>query len=293
MRKQKAHLSEHAGLFKEGEVVLLIDLKGRRYTLQTEAGKTFHSHLGMIPHVCIIGQNEGTLVSTSHGHRLIAFRPTMADVIMEMPRRTQVIYPKDIGPILVHGDIFPGAHVVEAGLGSGALTMALLRAVGAHGQVTSYEARDEIVEQAIRNIHTVAPNTDNLIIKIQDIYELGIDSAPVDRIVLDLPEPWRLVDSAAKALVPGGIFLSFLPTVLQVHMLVQALHDSRQFHRIEVIEVLERPWHVTKQSMRPTHRMVAHTGFITTARQSNSPALETQIRDSSSAEDTHHCSDME
>ena len=160
----------------------------------------------------------------------------MSDVIMEMPRRTQVIYPKDIGPILVHGDIFPGAHVVEAGLGSGALTMALLRAVGDHGQVTSYETRAEIVEQAIRNIHTVAPNTDNLVIKIQDIYELGIDEDPVDRIVLDLPEPWRLVASAAEAFVPGGIFLSFLPTVLQVHMLVQALRDTHRFHRIDLLD---------------------------------------------------------
>jgi tRNA (adenine57-N1/adenine58-N1)-methyltransferase len=165
----------------------------------------------------------------------------------------------------MEADIFPGATVLEAGMGSGALTMALLRAVGREGQVISYEIREDMLKRAIKNITPVLPNRPNHTIRLDDIYN-GIAENEIDRIILDLPEPWRAVPHVAQALVPGGILLCFLPTVLQVHRLVETLDSSPFFDIINTLETFQRPWHVTKQSMRPEHRMVAHTGFLTTAR---------------------------
>ena len=182
-----------------------------------------------------------------------------------MKRVTQVIYPKDIGMILLSGDIFPGAQIVEAGFGSGALTLALLRAVGDHGAVTSYEVRSGQAQIALGNINSLLPENHHLTILEKDIYE-GIDQEDIDRLILDVPEPWQVVHSAAKALVPGGIFLSFVPTILQAHRLVEALTEALVYQLIETTEVIVRPWHMTHRSARPVHRMVAHTGFITTAR---------------------------
>jgi len=182
-----------------------------------------------------------------------------------MERVTQVIYPKDIGVITMLADIFPGARVVEAGFGSGALTLALLRAVGGLGSVTSYEVREGQATKALSNIGPLLPENHRLKIKEANIYQ-GIEEREVDRLVLDVPEPWQVVSSAADALVPGGILLSFLPTVLQIHRLVNALNDELCYQLIETVEVILRPWHVTQRSVRPTHRMVGHTGFITTAR---------------------------
>jgi tRNA (adenine57-N1/adenine58-N1)-methyltransferase len=176
-----------------------------------------------------------------------------------------VIYPKDIGAILLLGDIFPGARVVEAGFGSGALTLALLRAVGPQGSVTSYELRSDQAKKALTNIGPLLPKDHRLTVKEGDIYQ-GIEEAMVDRIVLDVPEPWQVVAQASEALAPGGIFLSFLPTVLQVHRLVESLNGNPCFQLVSTVEVVLRPWHVTERSVRPAHRMVAHTGFITTAR---------------------------
>lgn len=252
-------------MFREGDLALLVDRKGRRYLVTLKGEGTFHSHLGALPHQAIIGQEEGGWFLTTQGQPLLAVKPTLGDFILEMPRVTQVVYPKDLGAILVFGDIFPGACVLEAGLGSGALTLALLRAVGETGRVISYEIREDLVERAMRNIRSLAPHIHNLTIKVGDVYE-GIEERGVDRIVLDVPEPWRVVPWAAEALVPGGVFLSFLPTVLQVHQLVETLKADTRFQLIETVEVLLRPWYVTKRSVRPTHRMVAHTGFITTAR---------------------------
>ncbi|MFQ5860395.1 MAG: tRNA (adenine-N1)-methyltransferase [Dehalococcoidia bacterium] len=252
-------------IFREGEPALLLDRKGHRYLLTLKPGDTFHSHLGTLAHDDLIGQEEGSWLHTSGNHLVLALKPSLADYILEMPRTAQVIYPKDLGAILVLGDIFPGATVVEAGLGSGALTLALLRAVGERGCVVSYELRPELVERAKRNIASLLPNTHNLEVKLGSVYE-AIEEREVDRVVLDVPEPWLVVPHAAEVLVPGGILLSFLPTVLQVHRLVEALRGQGQFQLIETVEVLLRPWHVTRRSVRPDHRMVAHTGFITTAR---------------------------
>ncbi|MBF8267974.1 MAG: tRNA(1-methyladenosine) methyltransferase-like methyltransferase [Dehalococcoidia bacterium] len=261
-RRRKAYPRNR---FAEGDHALLIDRRGRRYFISLSAEKSFHTHLGVVPHADIIGQEIGARVHTATGHELLALSPTLGDFVQEMPHPTQVVYAKDLGAILMYGDIFPGAVVLEAGLGSGALTMALLRAVGVKGRVISYEVRPEFVEKARKNIETLNPDPKNLEIKIKDVYQ-GIDETGLDRIVLDVPEPWHVVPAAAQALVPGGVFLSFLPTVLQIHHLQEALWESRHFDLMETIEVLVRPWSVTRRSVRPVHRMVAHTGFITIAR---------------------------
>ena len=253
------------GRFQEGDLALLIDRKGRRYLLTLSEGSAFHTHVGTLPHKEIIGQEQGGWVHTSRGQSLLAIKPTLGDYVLAMPRGSQVIYPKDLGNILMLADIFPGATVVEAGLGSGALTSALLRAVGETGRVITYEVRDDMVAKAMRNISVLASNPCRHTLNMGDIYK-GIHEQDVDRVVLDVPEPWHVVSQAAKVLIMGGIFLSFLPTVLQVHQLVQALTSDSRFQLIETVEVLLRPWSVTQRSVRPAHRMVAHTGFITTAR---------------------------
>ena len=251
--------------FQEGDLALLIDRKSRRYLLTLREGNSFHTHVGTLPHKEIIGQEQGGWFRTSLGQTLLAIKPTLADYVLEMPRGTQVIYPKDLGNILLLGDIFPGATVVEAGLGSGALTAVLLRAVGEKGRVITYEVREEMVERAMGNIRALVPDPSRHELKLGDIYQ-GIQEEDVDRIVLDVPEPWHVVPWAAQALTMGGILLSFLPTVLQIHQLSQALTEDSRFQLIETVEVLLRPWNVTQRSVRPVHRMVAHTGFITTAR---------------------------
>jgi tRNA (adenine57-N1/adenine58-N1)-methyltransferase len=181
-----------------------------------------------------------------------------------MPRGAQVIYPKDLGPILILADIFPGARVLESGVGSGALTTALLRALGPTGHVTGYEIRDDFAQRAQRNVEAFLGPDQPLRVEVRDVYE-GIDETDLDRILLDLPEPWQVVEHAAKALRPGGILLSYLPTIGQVGKLREALAES-PFGMCESLEVLQRGWHVEGQSIRPDHRMVAHTGFLTHAR---------------------------
>ena len=181
-----------------------------------------------------------------------------------MPRGPQIIYQKDLGNIVSFADIFPGATVIEGGLGSGSLTAALLRAVGPYGRVITYEIDEAVLPKAMRNIGRVMPDASNLEVKIGSIYE-GIDERNIDRVVLDVPEPWQAVGHVADALVMGGVMLSFLPTILQVHRLVGALEQDGRFQLIESMETLLRTWHVTERSVRPDHRMVAHSGFLTTA----------------------------
>jgi len=232
-------------------------------TLEKEG--TFHTHVGTLPHKEIIGRDQGEWFHTSRGQGLLALKPTLADYVLKMPRGSQVIYPKDLGNILVMADIFPGATVVEAGLGSGALTATLLRAVGEGGRVITYEVREDMVKKAMANIESLVSNPSNHTLTMGDIYQ-GIQERDVDRVVLDVPEPWHAVPHVAQALTMGGIFLSFLPTILQVHHLVEAITTDSRFQLSETVEVLLRPWSVTHRSVRPAHRMVAHSGFITTAR---------------------------
>lgn len=253
------------GKFSEGDLALLIDRKGRRYLVRLQQEGSFHTHVGVLAHGEIIGQEQGSWFRTSQGHSLLAIKPTLADYVLKMPRSAQIIYPKDLGNILVMADVFPGATIVEAGLGSGALTAALLRAVGDTGTVTTYEVREDMTERGMKNVRALVSNWSNHTLVMDDIYE-GIKEQDVDRVLLDVPEPWNVVPWAAESLAMGGIFLSFLPTILQVHKLVQTLSTDSRFQLIETVEVLLRPWNVTERSVRPAHRMVAHSGFITTAR---------------------------
>jgi tRNA (adenine57-N1/adenine58-N1)-methyltransferase len=250
--------------FSAGDRVLLVDQKKRRHLVTLEVGGQFHTHAGIVAHDDLIGHSDGTTVYTSRNARLVAVRPTLGEYVLEMPRGAQVIYPKDIGPILVLADIFPGARILESGVGSGALTTALLRAIGPTGHVTGYEIRDDFAKRAVANVHGFLGEAVPLTVEVRDVYE-GIEEQGLDRIVLDLPEPWRVVKHALEALRPGGILLAYLPTILQVGRLREELANA-SFGMVESLEVLQRGWHVEGQSIRPDHRMVAHTGFLTHGR---------------------------
>lgn len=251
-----------------GDRVLLIDGRDRRYLVTLATGRQFHSHLGIVEHDDLIGSTEGSSFRASGGGRYIAVRPTLADYILKMPRGAQVVYPKDIGLILVYADVFPGAVVVEAGSGSGSLTLGLSRAVGPDGRVISYEIRDDHHAGAHKNVtewyEGIGGKPANVELRIGDVFE-GIPEQGVDRMILDLPEPWRAVGPATAALAHGGILCCYLPTVPQVSQAVEAMRAGG-FGLMSTFEGLVRTWNVDGLSVRPDHRMVAHTGFIVVGR---------------------------
>lgn len=251
-----------------GERILLIDTKGRRYLITLEVGGEFHFHRGIVSHDDLIGREDGTSISSTGNEKMLALRPTMADFILKMRRGAQVVYPKDAAMILLNGDIYPGARVLEAGAGSGALTIALLRAVGPEGRVVTYEVREDFAETARANVEQFLGKADNLEIRIGNVYE-QIGDEEFDRAVLDLPEPWRALPVLRKALRSGGVLACYLPTVLQVHQLHLALDADRAWASVRTTETLVRSWHVEERSVRPDHKMVGHTGFITVARRVN------------------------
>ena len=252
--------------FQDGEQVLLTDQRGKRHLIFLRKSETFHSDRGWISHDTIIGQAEGTWMRSSMGLRYLALRPTLAEYVLDMPRGAQVIYPKDLAMILFWADIYPGCRVLEAGMGSGALTLALLRAVGPEGRVITYEQRDDFARRALANIHTRLGEVTTLTVRLGPVEEGLRDEGTVDRVVLDLPEPWTLTSLVAGALRPGGILLSYVPTIIQSQQLTDALGREREWGLVETFETLMRPWNIEGQSVRPFHRMVAHTGFITVAR---------------------------
>jgi len=228
-------------------------------------GQAFHSDRGFIPYDTLVGLPEGTVAVTTRGARYLALRPTLAEYVLEMPRGAQIIYPKDLATIALFADIGPGQTVIEAGVGSGALTLVLLRLVGPTGRVVSYETREEFARRAQRNIEARLGPVVPLTIRAQDIY-LGLEEREVDRVVLDLPEPWRMVEPAAQALRAGGLFCAYVPTVPQSQRVHEALAAHPAFALAETFETLLRPWNIAGPSVRPAHRMVAHTGFLTLAR---------------------------
>lgn len=259
----------------DGELVQLIDNRGRRYQFILRAGASFSYSRGTIPHDALIGLEEGGVVSSSSGEQLVVFRPTLAEYLAKMRKGSQIIYPKDIAAILMLADIFPGATVLEAGIGSGALTIALLRAVGKAGRVISYERRPDFLEIARRNIELFfgrvktagSEGSGELIVKEQDVYE-GIEEKGLDRVLLDLPEPWRALKHVETALRNGGILLCYNPTVLQIYKLSRhlELRYERSFRGMGIYELGMRGWEIKGRSMRPEQRMIAHTGFILVAR---------------------------
>ena len=257
--------------FQPGERIHLIDKKERHYALTLKSGEVFQHSGDRIPHDAIIGKPDGTTVEFSNSKVMLAIHPTLTEYALKMPRGAQVIYPKDLAIIPTWADIYPGARVFEAGVGSGALTMALLRAVGDRGCVVSYEIREDFAAIASKNIERFMGKVPNHFLQIRDAYE-GIeigqgDSAwRFDRVVLDIPEPWQVVPHAARALRVGGMYLSYVPTVPQVMQTVQALEESKVFTLVQNFETLLRTWNVKGRSVRPDHRMVAHSGFITVAR---------------------------
>jgi tRNA (adenine57-N1/adenine58-N1)-methyltransferase len=252
-----------SGDLRAGEPVMLTDRKKRRYLIDLVDGGEFHSHSGVLPHDEMIGNPEGETYRSSRGMVFIAVRPTITDFILKMPRGAQVVYPKDVGPLLIIADIFPGARVLESGLGSGALSTGLLRA-GA--EITGYEIRDDFEQGARDNVGRFLGQAalEQYQTQVRDVYE-GIDETDLDRIVLDLPEPWQVVPHAEKALRRGGIFVAYSPSIIQVSQLHEAMEGS-PFGMAETVEVLQRGWHVQGTAVRPDHRMVAHTGFLTHAR---------------------------
>ena len=261
------------GPLRDEERVLLTDAQGRKYLIRLSAGGEFHFHGGAVPHDLIIGSDEGTVVHSGLGAPLTCYRPRLTDFVLKMPRGAQVVYPKDLAAVLMFTDIFPGASVLEAGTGSGALTLTLCRATGADGRVVSYELRPEFLRKGRENVEAFFGEMPGwLELREGDVREVAHTGELFDRVVLDVPEPWGVVKETTAALAPGGVFCGFLPTTGQVQQLVLSMHDHG-FEEIETFEILARPWHVTERSVRPEHRMVGHTGFITVGRLTAPPEL--------------------
>jgi tRNA (adenine57-N1/adenine58-N1)-methyltransferase len=252
------------GVFTAGEKALLLDSKKRRYMIDLADGGEFHSHNGFVPHADVIGQREGVVVRSTKGSEYTVLRPTLEDFVVEMPRGAQVIYPKDLAPICMLADIGPGVRVFETGIGSGALSMTMLR-YGA--DIVGYEIREDFANRAKKNVESFlgAGVLDRYDVHIADSYE-AIDPAlgMFDRVVLDLPEPWNVVSNAEAVLQPGGLLVAYTPSITQAVQVRDALKGK--WIDARTIEVLHRGWYIEGQAVRPDHRMVAHTAFLSVAR---------------------------
>ncbi|WP_159844053.1 tRNA (adenine-N1)-methyltransferase [Nocardia sp. CY41] len=257
--------ARRTGPFTIGDRVQLTDAKGRLYTVVLEPGKEFHTHRGGIKHDSLIGADEGSVVHSTNGTPYLALRPLLIDYVLSMPRGAAVIYPKDAAQIVHEGDMFPGARVLEAGAGSGALTCSLLRAVGPQGQVLSYEIRADHAEHAVRNVETFfGERPANWSLTVGDV--AGYTGEPVDRAVLDMLAPWDALPAVSKALVPGGVLIVYVATVTQLSKVVEALREQECWTEPRSWESLVRPWHVVGLAVRPEHRMQGHTAFLVSAR---------------------------
>ncbi|PZM97663.1 MAG: SAM-dependent methyltransferase [Actinobacteria bacterium] len=253
------------GPFRPGDRVQLTDPKGRTHTIVLEPGKAFHSHRGVLPHDSLIGLPEGSVVTSSGGTAYLALRPLLADYVLSMPRGAQVIYPKDAAEIVAIGDIFPGARVLEAGAGSGALTCWLLRAVGPAGEVHSYEIRDDFAQIARANVEAFFGGPHPAWrLRVGDVRQCS--ETGFDRVILDMLTPWEVLDVVERALVPGGVFVGYVATTPQLSELVEALRERGSFTEPRAWETLVRDWHVDGLAVRPDHRMIGHTAFLVTSR---------------------------
>jgi tRNA (adenine57-N1/adenine58-N1)-methyltransferase len=253
-------------IFRSGDRVQLTDPKGRLHTVTLEPGKQFHTHRGAISHDDLIGRSEGIVVQSTAGTAYLALRPLLVDYVLAMPRGAAVIYPKDSAQIICQGDIYPGATVLEAGAGSGALTCSLLRAVGPLGRVVSYERRADHLEHARRNVDTFfsAP-PDNWDLRLGDVADHP-SGETVDRVILDMLSPWEVLPQVGASLRPGGVLVGYVATTTQLSRLVEALRAEGSYTEPHAWEALVRPWHVVGLAVRPDHRMQGHTAFLVTAR---------------------------
>jgi len=253
------------GPLRVGDQVQLTDPKGRMHTITLEAGKQFHTHKGILDHDSLVGGPEGVVVTIGSAAYL-ALRPLLSDYVLSMPRGAQVVYPKDSGQIVQMADIFPGAHVVEAGVGSGALSMSLLRAVGEGGRLSSYERRAEFAEIAVKNVERQFGGPHPAwTVTVGDL-ATALDETDVDRVVLDMLAPWEVLDAVSRALRPGGVVCCYVATTTQLSVTVEALRAHGTFTEPQSWESMVRGWHVEGLAVRPEHRMVGHTGFLCTSR---------------------------
>lgn len=253
------------GPFAVGDRVQLTDAKGRRYTMLLKPGGEFHTHRGVVAFDDVIGRPEGSVVRSTNGDQFLVLRPLLVDYVMSMPRGAQVVYPKDAAQIVHEGDIFPGARVLEAGAGSGALTCSLLRAVGPQGQVISYELREDHAEHAVRNVTTFfGTHPPNWQLSIADIADFS--GPQVDRVVLDMLAPWEVLGAVGDALVPGGVLMIYVATVTQLSRAVEVLRDQQCWTEPRAWESMQRGWHVVGLAVRPEHSMRGHTAFLISTR---------------------------
>jgi len=256
--------------FKEGDLVVFADQHGRLHPQHLSSGGCLYTEWGHVKHEAVLGRDPGCTVKTSGGKELFVFYPTVLDYTMKLRRMSTIIYPKDTGIMMMWADIFPGARVLCGGVGSGALLLAVLRQVGPGGQVVAYDVRQDMLDCAADNIKAYFGPTPQLVLKLGSIYE-PIEEAGFDRVLLDVPEPWRALETAHSALIPGGIICAYVPSIVQVEDFTRALRRSKAFALIETLEVLVRNWHLEGRSVRPEQRMVGHTGFLTFARKLDRP----------------------
>jgi tRNA (adenine57-N1/adenine58-N1)-methyltransferase catalytic subunit len=274
-------------LFKVGDKVQLTGPKGRMNTITLTKGGAFGTHRGDLLHDEIIGKPDGSVVANQNGVEYLALKPLLSDFVLSMPRGAAIVYPKDAAQILVAADIFPGARVVEAGVGSGALSLYLLRAVGNEGEVLSFERREEFAEIAAANaVSHLGHKPKNWSITIGDLQQElpgKVSSSSVDRVVLDMLAPWECLEVVSEALVPGGLVIVYVATVTQLSRVAEEIRNLGHFTEPEASETLIRTWHLQGLAVRPEHRMIGHTGFLITARKlapnTVLPQLKNKVKD--------------
>jgi tRNA (adenine57-N1/adenine58-N1)-methyltransferase len=270
------------GPFRVGDRVQLTGPKGRLHTITLREGGELHTHHGVLRHETLVGVPDGSVVANSAGMEYLALRPLLRDFVMSMPRGAAIVYPKDAGQIVVQADIFPGATVVEAGVGSGALSLSLLRAVGGEGRLVSFERREEFADVARANVETfmggVPGNWDVVVGDLVEALPTTVAAGSVDRVVLDMLAPWECIDVVADALTPGGVVICYVATATQLSRVAEFLRATELFTEPDASETMVRGWHVEGLAVRPDHRMVAHTGFLVSARRLAPGAVPPDVR---------------
>lgn len=286
-----------SGPFRWGDRVQLTGPKGRLNTITLREGGELHTHHGVLKHEALLGQPDGSVHTNSGGHEYLALRPLLRDFVLSMPRGAAIVYPKDAAQILASADIFPGATVVEAGVGSGALSLWLLRAIGESGTLISFERRAEFAEVAQANVETfLGYEPETWRIAVGDLAEAlpnEVAPASVDRVVLDMLAPWECIDVVADALTPGGVVLCYIATATQLSRVAEYLRATGLFTEPEATETMIRGWHVEGLAVRPDHRMIGHTGFLLTARRLAPGAIPPDVRKRALKKPTYSDIDVE